>query len=735
LWRWLRLVAAVGLVIAPAINGSAAGGSWPTYHADNNRSGYDSTDPAYSAVSKAWSAALDGALYAEPLVSGSTVIAATENNSVYAYSTGGTQLWQRNLGNPVPSSSLPCGNINPVGITSTPVIDTSANRVLVVAFLSSPNIHYKLVALDLGTGAVAWQTTLSDSANGFDPLVENQRGALTLANGNVYVPFGGRAGDCGSYRGWVMSFPESGSGTLASVPLPEGSDHEGGLWQPAGGSTDGSGNLYYASGNTSCGSSCTYDYGESVIKFSPTLGILGSFYPTNWESLNASDADLGSTGPLQLADGYVFQVGKTGVGFVVSEAALNAGPMQTAVFSGTACPGGAGAFGGDAFDGVQIYVPCTNGVEALTYDHSTHHFAMSWHAAGIYDPPIVAGGYVWVDANGNLYGLNPGNGQVAFQVALSASSSHFGTPAAIGDQIFVPASSTLVAVDATVATNTGNADRVYTLDGYGGLHADGAAPVPTGSAYWAGWDIARGIAEFPDGSGGYTLDGWGGVHPFAVGGAALPATPVPGGYWQDWDIARGIVLAPWATASAPAGYELDGWGGVHPFGGAPAVGGNAYWPGWGIARGIVLLPDSTPTSVGGYTLDGWGGIHPFGNAPDVSGAPYWQGWDIGRGIVLLPTATHSAPAGYILDGWGGVHPFGSASGVGGYAYWAGWDIARAVVLWTGAGAGAPGGWTLDGWGGIHAFGSAPALASGANWRGWDIARGLGASGESSGARR
>src|SRR4029077_3020268 len=104
-----------------------------------------------------------------------------------------------NLGTPVPSSSLPCGNVNPVGITSTPVLDAAAGRVFVVAFLNSPSIHYQLTALTLADGSVAWTQTLSDSANSFDPTIENQRGALTLSSGNVYVPFGGRAGDCGNY--------------------------------------------------------------------------------------------------------------------------------------------------------------------------------------------------------------------------------------------------------------------------------------------------------------------------------------------------------------------------------------------------------------------------------------------------------------------------------------------------------------------------------------------------------
>ena len=69
------------------------------------------------------------------------------------------------------------------------------------------------------------------------------------------------------------------------------------------------------------------------------------------------------------------------------------------------------------------------------------------------------------------------------------------------------------------------------------------------------------------------------------------------------------------AATAPGGWVLDGWGGLHRFGSAPAVTGGAYWPGWDIARGVGVN-DSGP---GGWVLDGWGGLHPFGGAPAVTG--------------------------------------------------------------------------------------------------------------------
>jgi hypothetical protein len=53
----------------------------------------------------------------------------------------------------------------------------------------------------------------------------------------------------------------------------------------------------------------------------------------------------------------------------------------------------------------------------------------------------------------------------------------------------------------------------FVLDGYGGLHAFGNARLLSATAYWPGWDIARGAAV--DGHGhGVVIDGFGGLHPF-----------------------------------------------------------------------------------------------------------------------------------------------------------------------------------------------------------------------------
>jgi len=124
-----------------------------------------------------------------------------------------------------------------------------------------------------------------------------------------------------------------------------------------------------------------------------------------------------------------------------------------------------------------------------------------------------------------------------------------------------------------------------------------------------------------------------------------------------------------------SGYTLDGWGGVHRWGSAPALGGFPYWTGWDIARDVAIHQDGGGSPNGGWTLDGWGGIHNFGAAPVLTG-PYWPGWDIARGAVIVGNGSGA----YTLDGWGGLHPMGSAVPCSGYPYWTGWDIARGAVV-------------------------------------------------------
>src|SRR5947209_4989832 len=93
---------------------TALSGAWTTYHHDAARTGVADDQAPIGQVHKVWETpTLDGDVYAQPLVVGGHVIAATEGNSVYAFDAGnGAQAWRAQLGPPVKDSSLPCGNID-----------------------------------------------------------------------------------------------------------------------------------------------------------------------------------------------------------------------------------------------------------------------------------------------------------------------------------------------------------------------------------------------------------------------------------------------------------------------------------------------------------------------------------------------------------------------------------------------------------------------------------------------
>jgi outer membrane protein assembly factor BamB len=137
---------------------------WSAYHHDGQRTGVDPTQTTAASINPgSTSPALDGKVYAEPLVDIGHVIVATEGNTVYSVNAGdGTIAWSQNLGPAVVPIGFPCGDINPIGITSTPLIDATNGIVYAVAFLAP--LHHELFALNLSTSAVLWHRTVDARA-------------------------------------------------------------------------------------------------------------------------------------------------------------------------------------------------------------------------------------------------------------------------------------------------------------------------------------------------------------------------------------------------------------------------------------------------------------------------------------------------------------------------------------------------------------------------------------------
>ena len=153
------LAIALALVLAATAAPAFGGSSWPVYHGNAQRTGNDTSEPPLLPAHQAWQRPLDAAVYAQPLVFNGRVFAATENNTVYALDAhDGGVLWSRHLGPSMRnvSSQVGCGNVDPLGILSTPVIDTTTNTIYAVATIqdSVNNIHHQLIGLDTLTGAL-----------------------------------------------------------------------------------------------------------------------------------------------------------------------------------------------------------------------------------------------------------------------------------------------------------------------------------------------------------------------------------------------------------------------------------------------------------------------------------------------------------------------------------------------------------------------------------------------------
>lgn len=425
---------------APSVSSSAppattpvAGADWTTWGHDAGRSGHTDDGPTATGLHNVWtSAPVDGEVYAQPLVVGGQVIVATENDSVYALdATTGAPRWQQNLGTPVGGGSLPCGNVDPVGITSTPVADPASNRLYVVGMIQP--IHHELFALALDTGAVLFHRPID--AAGADPKVHNQRGALAFANGRVYVPFGGRFGDCGAYKGRVVAVGADGSGDPIEYAVR--ANREGGFWAPPGPAIASDGTLWLASGNSD--GRADFDEGNAVIRLTPDLQVADEFGPTDWAELNARDGDVGTTSPVLLSDRRVFQVGKAGIGYLLDASHL--GGVGGELRQQDLC---ARANGGVVHDGDVVFIACNANLIAVSITDAG--FTELWSGAKSPGPAIVAASLVWVldVERGVLHALQRQDGRDVFHTAVGAVT-HFSAPAAGNGKVYVAGGRTVQA--------------------------------------------------------------------------------------------------------------------------------------------------------------------------------------------------------------------------------------------------------------------------------------------------
>lgn len=403
----------------------------------------------------AWTANVDGSVFAEPLFFDGTTFTATENNTVYALnSSTGDVEWSNHLAAPEYALAPPmeCNNnsaqapdIRPyIGITGTPVIDASTGTLYAVALVSGTG--FVLFALNTTTGAQNWNVTLNWSE--FNYLPEEERGALALANGFVYVPFGGYSWDCvpPGPTGWVIAISITSHKPEYAFNVP--TKIEADIWAPEGISVSSSGQVFLVTGDSD---NTTFDLGNSVIKLSPELIFTNStsnyFAASDWQYTNENDLDLGSTGATLLPGGLVFSIGKDGIGYLLN--ASNLGGIAGQLYNATVC-GSYGAWGSTAYFNRTIFVPCGDGIHAISLRESngSYYYSSLWNSSDYWaGPPLLCDGAVWSTniLGTELYALNPLNGTTMFQIQVG-TPEHFTTPSAGGGLVYLAANQTVYGI-------------------------------------------------------------------------------------------------------------------------------------------------------------------------------------------------------------------------------------------------------------------------------------------------
>lgn len=332
-----------------------------THHNNLSRNGANTQEyllsPATvttSTFGKLFSCTVDEAIYTQPLwvphlaINGAArnvVFVATQNDGLYAFdadsnTTPCMPLWHDNLldaahGGTSGETSVQSfgtgylvggggGDIAPeVGVTGTPVIDPTTNTLYVVSksvIRTGPTFFQRLHAIDLTTGnekfagPVNIAATFPGNGDGgstttFVAQQENQRCALALVNGTVYIAWAAHE-DTPPWYGWIIGYNAANLAqsyvfnvdpNTPSSPLI-GTAGAGGIWMAGGApAADSAGNLYLLTANGAFDPT-TQGYGDSLLQLSPSLTVNQYFTPTDQQSDNDNDADFGAGGAAVLVD-------------------------------------------------------------------------------------------------------------------------------------------------------------------------------------------------------------------------------------------------------------------------------------------------------------------------------------------------------------------------------------------------------------------------------------------------
>lgn len=270
----------------------------------------------------------------------------TAGGDVVALKADGTSQWKTSMGTPA-TGGIGCSSFAtqpPLGILSTPAIDAASKTIYVAGIVGNAQgvTSQVATAIDITTGKVksGWPVDVGMAAS-FDPKLHNQRSALSLLNGSLYIAYAGYVGDCGDYHGRVVALNAS-TGALAGQWI-SGDMQGDGIWASGGLASDGT-SIFAATGNQTPlnGTFSAHTDSEEVVRITATGTKADFFTPSDWSNYDGTDADLGSTNPMVITvpgatpSKLVVIIAKGGKGYLLDAGKLggmNTGGGQLATFS------------------------------------------------------------------------------------------------------------------------------------------------------------------------------------------------------------------------------------------------------------------------------------------------------------------------------------------------------------------------------------------------------------------
>lgn len=416
---------------------------WATYQEDAARLGVAPGPALRTPLRRAWSDVLDGtAEYGQPLLAAGRVIVATEGDDLYALDArSGAVAWEVGLGVPLRhvAAAAGCGDVDPLGVTSTPVVDPATGVAYAVAeTVASGTPRFVLFGVRVATGTVVERRDVTPPLGpGQRAVYLLQRAALALGNGRVYIGYGGQYGDCGDYHGWVVAAPVAGTaGPLTAFDVTPTSSG-GAVWEGGSGpAVAASGAVYVTTGNPNGGG--PDPWAESVLELTPAPARQPA--AAYRDGAATGDLDLATGAPVLLPDGTLFAAGKTDTGFLLRQAGL----ALVDTIRGTVC--GSDPDGGAAYDAAlgTLYVPCRGGgIQEIDLGRR----ATGWRAGAVNSTPILVGGALWALAypGGRLEELDPASGRAMYDTGVGRPVPTFASPAAGGGLLVVPTTAGVVA--------------------------------------------------------------------------------------------------------------------------------------------------------------------------------------------------------------------------------------------------------------------------------------------------